>query len=136
MPPMHAGEIGERHHGALRVGGSIAVMAEDPHQTFSLESFVSVSWEGTLTSASPSITTVSPTAQTQSKVTRLFTLLISRTVQVAKTVSPIRTVALNLKFALMKTHPAPGSLVPNTVAINVTESMPWAIRPWNRVVLA
>ena len=64
------------------------------------------------------MTTVSPTLQTQSQMTRRFSAMISRTVQLAVTRSPIRTGALKRMVALMKIEPAPGSLVPSTVEIN------------------
>src|SRR5262249_50280259 len=112
MPQMHAIEISKREHGALRVGRWIAKMKQDPHQPASPGAFSFCSRDGTRTSASPSTTTISPTLQMQSKVTRFFAKSISRTVQVALTVSPILTGALKRVVALMKMEPAPGSLVP------------------------
>ena len=83
-------------------------MTQDFHQAVSAGALAGASREGTFTSASPSTTIVSPTEHTQSKVTRPLGALISRTVQVATTVSPMRTGALKRKLAPMKMQPAPG----------------------------
>src|SRR5262249_22031313 len=130
---MHAVEIAQGHHGALRVGGTVTIVTQDSHQAVSAGAFAGASLDGTFTSASPSTTTVSPTVHEQSKVTRPLGALISRTAQVATTVSPIRTGALKRKLAPMKMAPAPGSLVPSTVDTNVTGSMPCTMRPLKRV---
>src|SRR5579864_1173974 len=53
---------------------------------------------GTMTRASPSITTVSPTWQTVLSATRAFSRRMSITVTVARTVSPIRTGARNTRL--------------------------------------
>ena len=45
-------------------------------------------------------------------MTRFFSAITSRTVQIAVTTSPIRTGALNCIDAPIKIAPAPGSLVP------------------------
>ena len=70
MAEMHAIEIAQGHHGALRVGGTVTIVTQDSHQAVSADALACSSLEGTFTSASPSTTTVSPTVQTQSNVTR------------------------------------------------------------------
>jgi len=62
--------------------------------------------EGIITVASPSTTTVSFTLQMQSKITRRLAGNTSRTVQMAVTVSPMRTGALKLVVWLKKIAPA------------------------------
>src|SRR5262245_4810341 len=133
---MHAVEIAQGHHGAFGIGRAVTKVTQDSHQAVSFGAFAGASREGTFTRASPSTTTVSATVHTQSKVTRPLGALISRTVQVATTVSPMRTGALKRKLAPMKIAPAPGSRVPSTVEMNVTGSMPCTIRPLKRVCCA
>ena len=105
---MHAVEIADRHHRALEGVRDILVVAEDAHaQPFGRD--------GAITIASPSTTVVSPTLQTQSKITRRFSATTSRTVQVATTVSPMRTGALKRVVSDMKIVPGPGIFMPSTV---------------------
>ena len=56
--------------------------------------------------------------------------------QIAVTVSPIRTGALKRVAWLRKIVPGPGIFMPSTVEMNDSDSMPWAMRPLKIVVLA
>src|SRR6185437_11035127 len=100
MAQMHAVEISDRHHRALKGIGDVAIVAENLHGPIA---------------ASPSITVTSPTLQTQSKVTRRLASTTSRTVQVAVTVSPMRTGPLKRVVSDMKIVPGPGICMPSTV---------------------
>jgi hypothetical protein len=86
---MHAVEIAECHGAALPWGGRRPPVVED-RDRFGAR-------RGTETTASPSITTVSPLRHCVFSVTRRRWWLMSVMVQIAVTVSPIETGAVKLK---------------------------------------
>ena len=89
MAAMHAVEIAERHGAALPGGRRRPPVVED-RDHFGVR-------RGTETTASPSITTVSPLRHCVFSVTRRRSWLMSVMVQIAVTVSPIDTGAVKLK---------------------------------------
>ena len=99
---MHAVEVAHRDGRSAVIGSEAAVVVKSPHPAPSRDRQApSVASQSNLrlgasTSASPSSTTLSPTRQEQSSVTRRREWSISRTRTVASTRSPGRTGALNL----------------------------------------
>ena len=96
MAPVHTIEIADGHRGPADLFGQVVVVTEDLHAQARY-----VPRAGTMTRASPSITTVSPTLQIVERTARRFSGMISVMVQVAVTVSPIRTGALKRSVWLM-----------------------------------
>ena len=86
---MHAVEVAERHGAALPLGRRRPPVVEG-RDHFGVR-------RGTETTASPSITTVSPLRHCVLSVTRRRSWLMSVMVQIAVTVSPIDTGAVKLK---------------------------------------
>src|SRR5260370_15163236 len=121
-------EIADRNHAAARARRQPGVMAENIHRLLDYrpalrggeENIAALAirapapsagsrqgggaidyWRlGTRTSASPSITTVSPTLHTVLSATRFFSAMTSVMVTRASTVSPARTGALKRRFWL------------------------------------
>ena len=90
MAAMDAVEIADGRDGASKFRGSVPPVADDAHGDGRPYAFA-----GAMTSASPSITTMSPTLASQAMTARRFSGTSSLIVQVATTVSPIFTGALN-----------------------------------------
>ena len=89
MAAMHAVEIAQRHRSALPLRGRGLPVVEARDHFFGVR-------RGTETTASPSITTVSPERHCVFSVTRRRSWLMSVMVQTAVTVSPIETGAVKL----------------------------------------
>ena len=89
MAAMHAVEVAQRHRPALPLRGRGLPVVEARDHFFGVR-------RGTDTTASPSITTVSPERHCVFSVTRRRSWLMSVMVQTAVTVSPIETGAVKL----------------------------------------
>ena len=95
---MHAVEIAERHHAALPGGRRIPPVFENGSH---LAGFVQAGRRGTSTTASPSITTLSPLRHWVLSATRRLAASIAVIVAMAVIVSPISTGAM--KFMVCET---------------------------------
>ncbi len=113
MAQMHAVEIADRHHGALKCAGHMLVVAEDTHQPFLGRLWTRRRHDHRLAFDNRRVADLADSVEDHAALLGID----SRTVHVVTTVSPMRTGALNRVVSDMKIVPGPGICMPSTVEI-------------------